>query len=114
MSTSTNSVNSSRWIIEDKIKKGVESGRFEFRPLEIAAEANVALALAFDHMLRMARQKKLVLIWKVSCEHCGSSFTVLSGKEVYCEKCGQRFSDAFPVFVVAPDYGAYVLSEKGA
>lgn len=114
MSTSTSTVNSSRWVIEDRIKKGIEKGQIEFRPLEVAARAEVPLSLAFDHMMRMVRQKKLALIWHVDCGHCGAGFTVLSGIEVTCEKCGKTLSDAYPLFVAQPDYRAYILSEKGA
>ena len=115
MSAANDSVNVSRWLIEDTIKQKIESGVLEYRSLEIARAASVPLPLAFDHLMRLTRQKKLALIWQVRCVSCGKTVAVSSGEfPEACPRCGNLFSDAFPMFAAVPDYVAYVMAGRGA
>lgn len=115
MSAANDSVNVSRWLIEDTIKQKIENGVLEYRPLEIARAANVPLPLVFDHLMRLARQKKLALIWQVKCVSCGEVLSVSSGEfPEACPRCGNLFSEAFPTFAASPDFAAYVLAGRSA
>ena len=116
MSMGTNSIIFSRWVIEDWIKRKIMKKETEFSLLEVSCETNTTLNLVFDHMLRMVRQKKLVLVWEIYCACCGAA-NFLAGKEtIFCEKCGKKNLKVFPKFVAEPNYTTYVksLSEKGA
>lgn len=113
MSATNDSVNISRWVIEHGVEQGIERGNLEFRPLEIARAAKAPLPLVFDHMARLSRQKKLVLIWQVRCVSCGRALPASSAETPEaCPHCGGTFSDAFPVFVASPDFVAYVLAGR--
>lgn len=107
MSASSASAAAVRWMLEDWVRHQVLAGRTTLRLAEAAAGVRAPVHLIFDGFLRMARAKKMLLIWEGRCPACGRSLPLTAEDCGECSTCG-RLLEVIPVFLVSPDYAVHV------
>lgn len=109
-----------KFLVDMWVKEYAEADSDEvFYPDAVARDTGLNIRDAFERLLLLVSDGKLVLLWEIRCPTCGE--VILREREVncnnvWCSKCKRMvevFPDMiYPLFSVSPEYKEHVTQNR--
>lgn len=112
------------WDVDDWVDGMASLPVKRFYPTAVAQDTALPLKVAFDRLLQLVKDQKLLLLWEVRCPNyeCIRTINVVRdpyqviGETINCNICGEEIEITpdlvFPVFELNPDYKERIRQKK--
>lgn len=112
------------WDVDDWVDGMASLPVKRFYPTAVAKDTALPLKDAFDRLLQLVIDQKLLLFWEVRCPNyeCSRTINVVQdpneviGETIHCGICGEEIEITtglvFPIFELSPDYKERMRQKK--